>query len=242
MRTVFFGLFSIIAFSAFPQQRYISSGIIAYSGGAYERAVKDMNYALKDVNMVSKEEAAKAYYYRGISTFRLIKKNPKSEVLSAWPFLSVYADFTQATVLDEEKWKERIQPDAGALYTNLFEEGVRLFEVAEQSTYGSENARRYYAITIDHLKAARTIRDNYEVNFHLGKGYHKIAENYARAKIERFVANYNAAITSYENALKYNPESLDCVNALIEVAAILKDQERLHKYKLMAVNLSGNSR
>lgn len=242
MRIILISFFFIFSFTVSSQQRYISSAIIAYSGGAYERALTDLNYAFKELNAFSDEQAAKAYFYRGASTLRLVSGGKATSLIGKYPYLDVYRDFDMATKLDEAVWRSRVQPESSTLYSHLFDEGVQLFAIAEEHTYGSEQARSYYSLTIDHLKAARSLQNNYDVNYRLGQGYHRIADNYVRAKADRFLANYTAAILSYEDALKYSPESIDCINALIEVARILQDQERIRKYRLMAASLTASSR
>lgn len=223
--------FLLLVFCIIPallpaQQRYISSAIIAYSGGAYDRSIRDLNRVLENPEQVTEEEAGKAYFYRAMARLKLAGSKPEHEELGADPFLLSHADFRAAISLNGEQWSERSKAVADELYEGLWNTGLSAFDQAN------------YISCINHLRAASTLKNNFEVNAYLGKAYEALGEDFFISQNTRSVANFRAAVNYLEDAIDIDPECLECARSLVNVATKLNDEERVRKYQHLVAKLN----
>lgn len=208
------------------QQRYISSAIIAYTGGAYERAIRDLNSALENPEKLAKEEAAKAYYYRALARMKLAASNSASIALGNNPYLAANADLRNAVTFDAINWANRVQGINDELFEGLWRTGREAFTKAS------------YVKSIDHFRAAAAIKTTFDLISYLGKAYEALGESYTRSQSTRDVANYRAALNYLEEAIKLEPSCIECARSLVNVSSKLNDQERVKKYQQLLDSLN----
>lgn len=230
---------SLLAISAQAQQGSVTTGIIAYSGAAYERAISDLTNALKNPT-ISKEDQCKAHFYRGMAKLKLLRQDPDTKVLGATPFLSADADFKSCLAQDPSRWGEQFEQVKLSLFDGLYNTGLEAYNKAK--TLSSESSNIWYSRAIDHLRAAIAYQQNFHINRDLGKAYEALARIYESSGNTRAVANYRASVNYLESALNYDNDCMECAETLLNVSAQLNDESRIKKYTQLLNSLSGGSR
>lgn len=227
-------LFSIIiSFSStvLGQQRYISSAIIAYSGKAYERTLKDINIALEGEESLDDIDKSKAYYYRAMSLVMLYQGDQEVE-LPLNPYLRAYEDFTKVKSFNNPVWIERANVELDKLFDGLMADARRAIENANADP-NDDRTRNYILRALNHVNAAQAIKENYETNEILGSVYLAYGNYYLNEDPERAPANYKASIRFYEKALRQYEDCIECLDGLIEVAEKTNDRLRREQYQLI---------
>jgi tetratricopeptide (TPR) repeat protein len=230
--------FTLISCISIAQQRYISSAIIAFSGGAYERTIKDINTALESEATLTADEKAKAYFYRGIATKQLALANRDSEHILTNPFLKAYNDLIKVQSFDLQIWSVRALKEMPELFDGLITHANDAIKEQEQSTDVAVQIN-FLNRAINHLNAAQVIREDFEVILLLGKVYKNLGELYSQTDKSRTTANFRASLRYLELALKSKSDCSDCLDNLILVSENLGEAEKVTQYQ-DARNALGN--
>ncbi len=231
MKGKLFFLTALIIFSsAQAQEQYISSAIIAFTGGAFERTIRDLNTALEQKEVLPAEEVAKAHFYRGVAISRLLITNQESGDLPKSPFLSAYQDLMKAKSANPEKWGERANSELKNLVTGLENAAKQAYDQALKTTE-PKTKTIYLNRTLNHLQAAETVRINFDTYHLFAKVYQELGAMYAAEGSNRALANYRAAIRYFELSLKESKDCKDCISDLVEIATQVGDEARALQYK-----------
>ena len=231
MKRTFFLLAIIIPLFAHAQQRYISSAIIAFSGGAYERTIKDINMALLDEQSLKRDDLAKAYFYRGLATKKLIERGEASIILDSNPELDAYNDFRYVQSLDLDEWAARAATELSGLVEGLKRKATSLLSQAERSE--GIISIRLIENALTHVNALNTLSSGVDVSLLQGRVYNQFGEYFDVSDPVRAVDNFNTAIRFLELALQQSSACQICVERLLEVARNLDDEVRIQQYELM---------
>lgn len=211
------------------QQRYISSAIIAFSGGAYERAIKDINVALENEDVLSASEKSKAYFYRGLSTIKLYESD-QQEKLPLNPYLKAFTDFNNVVSFEDSLWIIRAQKELSLLFGGLKKDAIIALNQSK-TIADSPRKRNFIARALNHLNAAKMINQDFEIDKLLGDVYLAFGDYYLMQDPERSPANYRAALRFYELSFRENNDCELCIDGLIEVAINLSDSNLQKKYE-----------
>ncbi|WP_258103688.1 hypothetical protein [Marinoscillum sp. MHG1-6] len=215
----------------FAQQRYISSGIIAFSGGAYERAIRDINLALENPGALSLDDASKSYFYRAASYIRLARKGASSDQGNVALFLSAYSDLKKVRSFGIPSWVERASKELYDIYPELKKQA----ELAYANSQNVSDSLARWALlsrSLNYLKAVTFIGPTWETNELMGKVYLGLATIAALEDQETGKRYYNDAIESFEASYKSNNEC-DCVEGLLEASRKIGDKERVERYAVV---------
>lgn len=139
------------------QQKYISRAIIAFSGGAYERTILDINTALSNTENITNVELGKAYFYRGIAKIRLLKSGIESSVIGNNPYLSAYNDIAQAIKIESGRWTVKAEKEFDKIYDDLVLEGEISLRQA-RAVGGGERMKVLLGRSKDYFTAALSIK------------------------------------------------------------------------------------
>lgn len=230
MKGILYITLTLICSISSAQQRYISSAIIAFSGGAYERTIRDINTALEDEETLNADESAKAYFYRAIAMKKLAISGVKSEQLPANPFLSAYNDLIKVKSFELESWSERATTELSELFEGLLAASEEALEIARVTTDVPVKIN-YYNRAINHLNAAQVIKEDFEVNFLLGITYLALGDLYSQSDETRKIANYRAAARYLDLAFKLKNDCSECLDDLIVVSQNLGDSDKVLGYQ-----------
>lgn len=218
----------LISGFSIAQQRYISSAIIAFSGGAYERSIKDINTALADESKLSDEEKSKAYFYRGLASKKMQQSNSESEVLSD-PAIAAYKDFKKVESLGVDSWVQRSQKELQLLLIDLKIDARSKMNEA-QASQSNRSKINLLSSALKDLNATITIVEDYETYQMMGETYLAFGDTYMEEDAQRSTANFRAALRYLEAATRLNNDCEFCVDALINVSVKLNDNVRVKRY------------
>jgi hypothetical protein len=146
-----------LSFEASGQQKYISRAIIAFSGGAYERTILDINTALSNTEDIAESELGKAYFYRGIAKIRLLSQNQEHQILGSNPYLSAYNDIAQAIKLEPGRWTTKAEKEYLKIYDELVLQGEISLRQA-RAVGGGSRAKILLGRSKDYFTAALSIK------------------------------------------------------------------------------------
>ncbi|MEP1093642.1 MAG: hypothetical protein ABJG78_00955 [Cyclobacteriaceae bacterium] len=241
MRAFLVIFFSALIFSA-NSQNFVSPGIIAYHSGAYERTIQDMNKAFQTTRGMDSETRSKAYYYRGMARLSLLKAGTSSEELGNDPYLAAYNDLDRAVLLDPQ-WRESAQAEMALIYRQLLASAKRLYDRGIYSNDENE-VRSIFGSAILQITTAAKIDDTFEANDLMGKSYDALGVFYDQLVDQsdagpKAISSYQSAQRFHEKALQINPNSLETIKALRQLAYRFGDRDKEIYYAQLEANIDG---
>ncbi|MFY0599264.1 MAG: hypothetical protein JXR03_06300 [Cyclobacteriaceae bacterium] len=228
MKGILYTLLIFTLYFSSGQQRYISSAIIAFSGGAYERTIRDINTALENESVLTVEEKSKAYFYRGIATARLHGMTSESGNTQN-AYVDAFNDLRKVKSFNVESWGARTNKELESLFPKLKSEASKILEQSKQ-TQASRARRDLISSTLKHLNAAKILKDDYETQQMIGETYLALGDYYSNQDSDRSRANYRASLRYFESSLNMNNDCVSCINSLIVVSKKLSDDFRVKRY------------
>lgn len=204
--------------------------MIAFSGGAFERTIRDMNLALTQQSLLSSEDIQKAHFYRGMAISRLLVTDSESAELPANPYLAAYQDLNKAKLADKAKWEERVNAEMANLVTGLTAQANHYYQ---QSLTAKSGKISLLGKAIACLQAAEGIQSDFEKWMLFGRVYQKLGFAYLSQNSDRASANFRASARYYELALKQESDCAPCLDGLIAVVTQLNEDARLAHYKAL---------
>ncbi len=162
------------------QNSKVTSGVVAFQSGDYDKALETLNTALENKDDLKKSNQPKAFYYRAKTKMQLFQKAAQEQnyaYLESNNLIEVYNDFKAAEKHDEaEKWKKKIELDYLLIKPMFTQMGMTL---VQQKQY--DEAWKY-------LSASNEIEEDYIVYDLLGQ-------------IEQQEKHYKKAISYFEKSI-----------------------------------------
>lgn len=230
MRGNIFIVAVFVSTSILAQQRYISSGIIAFSGGAYERTIRDMNEALKSQGSLSVDEASKVYFYRAAAYSRLAQSNSPQDPAVGTLFLSAYSDLRKVRSYGISSWVERSNGEFAKIYPNLKQQAELAYESSNEAISDSEQ-RALISRSLNYIQACMYIYSAWDTSELLGKVYNDLAILDAEDSVDYL----ERSLTAYEQAYQNNSSCGTCLDGMIKVAEKLGNAKKIAEYQELRI-------
>lgn len=237
---IFFILFWLGLTFVSAGQDYVSSGIIAYHAGAYERCVEDLTKSLRNASSLGVTTRAKAHFYRGMARSKLMTTSPGSSALGTSPTMSILEDLTRARNLDSQ-WAEKANPELKQIISQIVLTVRADYERALQ-TKDPNVSRPLLSAASDKLlacmesvKSAMVVELMAQVCRAHGDVYYNMAEVGDPMEVQRqFLAHYSQAVEYYELFLTLREGNATLYGTLQLLSKRLGDAERESRYAYLA--------
>jgi tetratricopeptide (TPR) repeat protein len=235
MRVLFFVCFVGFA-GVLAAQDFVSSAIISYHAGAYERCIEDLNKALKNSSSLEPATRAKAYFYRGMARLKLTPSSISMLILD---------DLVKAKNLDNQ-WNERANVEIQRIVSQVIQSAQADYDKALQSRDPNVNRpllsgasdRLYTCLEVARYPAALELMA--KISQTHGDVYYNMAEMGDPMEVQRqFMAHYTQAITYYEEWLNTQEGTKAIFNALKVMAGRIEDRERESRYAYLVEQIGG---
>lgn len=226
-------------------QSYVSGGVLAYHGNAFERCVEDLNKALAKPSSLEPEVRAKAYFYRGMAREEIRTQNANASILGSDPITASINDLHQAGTLDRQ-WSRRSSNVLEKLLGEV--RGSIESEYDKALSLGPDQSRPVFSRSIDRLLFCLNVKNEYETRVLLAKVYEAYGHVYFNMAeigdptgVQRmFLSHYSRAISHYEEALKIrNGGSKEVFTSLEVLAHRIGDSTRETHYGQLASQIGG---
>ena len=241
MKGLLVAFFTWMTLSGFSQN-FVSSAIIAYHSGAYERTIKDIDRSMEQGSDLDRETRAKAYYYRGMARLQLKSKDPGSSMMSGTPLITAFNDLNQARLLDDH-WQNMVDEEMNALYDDLILQMETSYGLGVD-TDSEDSLKDQLNNALAHLNTAVRIKKDRETNTLYGKIHRAFGDFYYmipedQEAYDLSLENYRQAVGYYEASLDEYIRSVEKVKALKELHERLGNTEKMEEYRTLELYLGG---
>jgi len=240
-----FILFFVGLTSVSLSQEYVSSGIIAFHAGAYERCIEDLNASLRNAGSLNVATRAKAYFYRGMARSKVLAASPNSPSLGASPAMAILEDLTRAKNLDSQ-WAERANAELNVITAQIVQAVRADYDRATQTKDINVNRPLLSAASDKLLTALQSVKSPgmmellAKVCHAHGDVYYNMAEVGDPMEVQRqFLAHYSQAIEYYEQYLTLREGNAAIYSALQLLAKRVGDTDRETRYAYLASQTGG---
>jgi hypothetical protein len=119
------------------QDSKVTTGVVAYQGQDFEKAIKAFDEGLKDPSLLREKNLPKAYYYRAMSNLMWMSQQNTPEKMEAQKdkldgiLFHIYGDFKKALETDtQNKWEKKVNQQLQNLSFALLRGGVMALDLA----------------------------------------------------------------------------------------------------------------
>lgn len=226
----------------------IETGIIAFQGGDFKKALDFLNEGLKDPTLVKPKNLPRAYYHRGMAKLRVmasdaqaIKGEPTEEQAKALEgmLLSAYDDYKLAKKTDDGKWGKKVDDALQNMNISFLQGALAALNLTYKKDITAEDKQEAYTGVVEMTNFSAEIDPTNYFPFDL-RGQGKLglkdsvgahADFATAAKL--IEANTHTrpdlliAYTYYRKAIleRYNQHSVDKALASLEVGKNVLEKE-----------------
>ncbi|MEM0995467.1 MAG: hypothetical protein AAGN35_00240 [Bacteroidota bacterium] len=137
--------------SLWAQDSKVTTGVVAYQGGDFEKAIKAFDEGLKDPSLLKEKNLPKAHYYRAMTNLKLMAMQ---KVQPEQVMFSIYDDLKKAKAADiAGKWEKKIMAEMPNVAFGMLRAGVAAFEKASDRGVTEEESTKGYRETIKYMDA-----------------------------------------------------------------------------------------
>jgi hypothetical protein len=234
--------------TAWAQDSKIETGIIAYQGGEFKKALDFFNEGMKDMALLKPKNVPRAYYHRGMSKMKVmgmeaqaLKGEPTEEQAKRFEelLMGAYDDFKQAKATDDGKWGKKVDDALTIMNTSFLQAGLGALNLTYGKGISPEEKKEAYQGAVDAMNLSIEIDPNnyfaYDVRgqgrMGLGDSTGALADFTAGIKL--IEANTHTrpdlliAYTYYRKAIieRYHQHNVDAALATIEKGKAVLDKE-----------------
>jgi len=239
MRIFFILLFTGLTLVSLGQD-FVSSGIIAFHAGAYERCIEDLNKSLRSAGSLNAATRAKAYFYRGMARSKVLAVSPNSQALGASPAMAILEDLTRAKNLDSQ-WAEKANAELQLIIAQIVQAVRADYERALQTKDPNVSRPLLSAASdkllacIESAKSPVLMELMAKVCQAHGDVYYNMAEVGDPMEVQRqFLAHYSQAIEYYEQYLTMRDGNTAFFSTLQLLSKRVGDTDRESRYAYLA--------
>jgi Tfp pilus assembly protein PilF len=241
-------LMLMLGATAWAQDSKIETGIIAYQGGEFKKALDYLNQGLTNKSELSEKNLPRAYYHRGMTRLKVmgmdaqaLKGQPTKEQAQALEdlLMGAYDDFKQAKATDNGKWGKKVDEalanmnvaflQAGLAALNMTYDKAKTAEEKQEAFQGTLEAMNY-AIEIsaaDYFpfdlrgQAKLGLRDSVGAHSDFGAAA-KLIEGNTHTRTDLLIA-----YTYYRKAIleRYNQNNVDAALKTLDMGKTMLDRE-----------------
>jgi hypothetical protein len=234
--------------TAWAQDSKIETGIIAYQGGEFKKALDFFNEGMKDMTILSAKNVPRSYYHRGMSKMKVmgmeaqaLKGEPTEEQAKRFEelLMGAYEDFKQAKATDNGKWGKKVDDALTIMNTSFLQAGLGALNLTYGKSISAEDKKEAYQGAVDAMNLSIEIDPNnyfaYDVRgqgrMGLGDSTGALADFTAGIKL--IEANTHTrpdlliAYTYYRKAIieRYHQHNVDAALTTIETGKAVLDKE-----------------
>jgi tetratricopeptide (TPR) repeat protein len=201
-------LSGIISLSAvMGQNNKVSNAIQAFAAGEYQKAYELSGDALANVDELSGDYVAAAYYYLAksrVQILRLAMEGGDQEILSGMQnaLIESYYDYTEALKTADNKLKTDISADLSDLYNPILQTGLAALNTANDPKQPNNVREAALKAAAGYLAAAKDISPTYLACDLLGQAH------YALGDTLKAQALFNESIYAYKSKPPAQPDFL----------------------------------
>lgn len=160
MKKLFFiSLILLSCATLYAQDTKVTTGVVAYDQGDYDRAVDALETGLSDLSSVKSKNIPKGFYYYGkalIGQFQqavMNKDNAKAEQLTG-NLMKAHEAFKSAKQYDDGKWGDKVDAELQLLFSSFLQGGLQALNTSYSATGSQKNellesAKQYCKICTD---------------------------------------------------------------------------------------------
>jgi hypothetical protein len=166
--------------TAWAQDSKIETGVIAFQGNEFKKALDFFNEGMKDMSLIKEKNVPRAYYYRGMTKVRVmaldaqaIKGEPTEEQANALEalLLGAYDDFKQSKAKDDGKWGKKVDDALASLNIAFLQAGLAALNLTYGKDITAAQKAEAYQGTVDAMNYSIEIDPNNYFPFDLrGQG------------------------------------------------------------------------
>ncbi|HEX2900439.1 MAG TPA: hypothetical protein VHS96_12030, partial [Bacteroidia bacterium] len=143
---------------AWAQDSKIETGIIAFQGGDYRKALDFLNQGLTDKTLLKERNVPRAYYHRGMAKLQImamdaqaLKTEPTEEQTKAIEALlmGAYDDFKQAKATDDGKWGKKVDDALAKMNMSFLQAGLTALNMTYDKKISAEDKTEAYKGTAE---------------------------------------------------------------------------------------------
>lgn len=193
--------------TAMGQNNKVSNAIQAFSEGEYQKAYELSGDALANIDELSGDYVAAAYYYLAksrIQVLRLAVESGDSEKLSGMQntLIESYYDYKEALKTADNKLKTDISQDLYGLYNPILQTGLSALNTAKDLQQANNVRESALQAAIGYLAAAKDISPTYLVCDLLGQTHFAMGDSLTAHKL------FGESIAAYKNKPPAQPDFL----------------------------------
>ena len=217
-------IFVLFSFTLFAQpDKEVTAGIDAFEKGNYQLAKQYLDKALDSLVLLSSEEIASAYLYRGKSSLELLynaslKGHPKETARYKDAFFDAYSDFRTALKFDSTVYKYEIKKEIDKLYEPLLQTGLAQLNAVYDGSYGPEDRTGALMYAGECLLTATQINKEYVAYDLLGQ---------VNLELQDTVKAYNYFLRSKNLFEKYGSKTPDLLVGYVYYRLAMIDLKKM---------------
>lgn len=146
------------------QDSKVTTGVVAYQGQDFEKAIKAFNEGLKDPSLLKAKNLPKAYYYRGMSNLMWMGQLGTPEKMEAHKaelegiLFRIYDDFKKCKETDaDNKWTKKVDQQLGNFGYAMLRGGLQALEKAEDDKLSKDEQKKVYQEVIKYMDVVEEI-------------------------------------------------------------------------------------
>lgn len=146
------------------QDSKITTGVVAFQGQDYAKAIKAFNEGLKDPSALKSKNVPKGYYYRGMSNLMWMGQLGTPEKMEAHKaelegiLFRIYDDFKNCKETDaDNKWTKKVDQQLGNFGYAMLRGGLQALEKAEDKSLSKDEQKTVYKEVIKYMDVVEEI-------------------------------------------------------------------------------------
>jgi hypothetical protein len=237
------------------QESKITTGVVAFQGQDYEKAIKAFDEGLKDPSGLKEKTLPKAYYYRAMSNLMWMGQMGTPEKVEAHKdqlegiLFRIYGDFKKSKETDtQDKWTKKVDQQLGNFGYAMLRGGLEAMEKADDESLSKAEQKKVNEEVIKYMDVVEEIdptiytANDVRAQAQLALGDSTKAYNSFKAAGKKFSENppkqpdQLIAYVYYRQALldRYMKNDIDAALADLEMGKASLDAENARFVKMKA--------